>query len=134
MSHYRAIYQMVRRAALGPNREGLPRTKEYAHAQALAAARAVDPTLVLPPAQFAAFTDTSGKTHRLILTARDNFGIVFVPAGLAHSEPRLSGIPRRYHLTRTGGMSGDPVFKPSRLDWILYMEPELLLPSDSTTP
>src|ERR1700722_12118514 len=29
MSHYRAVYQMTRRAALGPNPDGLPRTKEF---------------------------------------------------------------------------------------------------------
>jgi glutathione-regulated potassium-efflux system ancillary protein KefG len=134
MSHYRAVYQMVRRSALGPNPEGLPRSKEYAEQQALEAARLIDPTFVTPKPQFAAFTDSSGKTHRLILTSRENAGVVFVPAPLVHSEPSLSWIRERHRLTMTGGVSGDPVFKPSRVDWILYMDPGRLLPTDSAMP
>lgn len=135
MSHYRAVYQMVRRAALGPNPEGLPQTREFAHGHALEAAQQIDPTFVLPPPQSTRYVDTDGRVHELIVTGRENTGVVFAPAGLVHGELRLDWVKRKYPLTRTGGVSGDPVFKPSRIDWIMHVDNDgRLLPSDSPTP
>jgi hypothetical protein len=48
LSFYRMIYAVVRQKGLGAKPEGLPSTREYAHEQALAEARKVDPDFVLP--------------------------------------------------------------------------------------
>jgi len=46
-SRYRAVWEITRMKALGRNPEEVPRTREYAHAVALAAARQVDPSFAV---------------------------------------------------------------------------------------
>jgi hypothetical protein len=52
-------------------------------------------------------------------------GVIFVPAALVHTEGRLRWVlDNGNSLTRTGGLSGAPVFKPSRSRWAEEMGPQ----------
>jgi len=64
------------------------------------------------------FVDRAGQPHHLVTTADEVTGVIFVPTALVHTEPRLRWVlDDGNQLTRTGGLSGAPVFKPSRGRW-----------------
>jgi hypothetical protein len=70
------------------------------------------------------YVDQFGRIHLLVTTLDEPTGMVWVPAELVLSEPKLAWILEEgERLKTTNGTNGAPVYKPSRLKWAQYMKP-----------